>query len=168
MKLQWFRRQRRKVEWSDLLSILSSISNSEHTIVIGSDSQPVSAGEVYVTVVCVLCPEVKEFDRCFFYSRHLCSKKSKSLYDRMLAETLQTVEIANTIRDTVGEHANFELHFDLASSEHGGTFKYTRSLTSIAKGYSFENICTKPDSWAASSIADKFSKSSRRLRYSVS
>lgn len=164
MKATWFRKRKEQVTWEGLVTQLKPISFREHTFVIGSDSQPVRNGEVVVTAICILS-KGSLLDRCFFFHRALKPSKSKTLYDRMLLETMQTITVANELRDILGQQAKFELHFDLASCSKGQTYRYTNSLTSIAKGFAFENIQVKPNSWAASSIADRLSKTSRHTIY---
>lgn len=161
----WFRSNKKATPFEKVVDAISSVSELEHTIVIGSDSQPTLKGDICVTVICILSEDPNN-DRHFYYHRTL-KPKSKSLYDRMLNETMTTVMLAHSLREDISCDLNLELHFDLASTKNGGTFKFTNSLTSIAKGFAFENIEIKPNSWAASSIADKYSKSKRHLRMSI-
>lgn len=160
----WFRSNKKSTPFSDVVDAIRRASKVEHTIVVGSDSQPTFRGNICVTVICILSEDPTN-DRHFYYHRTL-QPKSKSLYDRMLNEAMTTIWLANSLREDIRQNLNLELHFDLASSKKGGTFKYTKSLTSIAKGFAFENVEIKPNSWAASSIADKYSKSKRHLRMS--
>lgn len=161
----WFRSNKQSIEYQDLLSILKSISSTKHHVVIGTDSQPTMNGDIYVTVVCVFCRN-SEHDRQFYYHRSL-KPKANSLYERMSSEAMVTILLADALRGEISYPLSLELHFDLASSSKGRTFRYTHNLTSIARGFAFNNIEVKPNAWAASSVADKYSKSKRHLRMSV-
>ena len=163
--MKWFRKHKRHIEWEKLCDWLTDLKTKPHKIIVGTDSQPVRDGEIFASVICILSP-TSHFDRCYFYQRELRCKHSHTLYDRMFAEAMTTIEIAERLKREISESLNIELHLDLASTPKGKTFKYSQGLMSMAKGFNYSQVEIKPNSWAASCIADKFSKPSKNLKFS--
>lgn len=151
--------------WESLDEEILKVARSRgHEIVIGSDSQPFKDYVIIVTAIAFLS-EDKSLHGRFFYKKYVERKPFASLYDRILRETMASIEVASSARE-VCPYANISVHLDVSAPEaKNKTSKYSTSMSSIVKGYGFEQVEVKPHSWCASSIADALTKNKvKKLR----
>ncbi|MBI3572901.1 MAG: ribonuclease H-like YkuK family protein [Candidatus Kerfeldbacteria bacterium] len=124
-----------------------------YRLIIGTDSLPNLDGQVYLVTAIVLHRVGN--GGIYFWQRHL-TKKMHSLRDRMYAEALASISMAQHL-----EHLptlapmlrdNIEIHVDVG--EFGPTREMIQELVGmiVAHGYSAK---TKPESFAASKVADR-------------
>lgn len=144
--------------------VLKVARTKGHEIVIGSDSQPFADYVIIVTAIAFLS-EDKDLHGRFFYKKIIERKPFASLYDRILRETMASIDEANTTRE-ICPFANISVHLDISETEaKNKTSKFCTSMCSIVRGYGFNQVEVKPYSWCASSIADALTKNKvKKLR----
>ena len=140
----------------------NKIYNADFTITIGTDSQNFYNTTKIVNVISIIC---KGHGGIFFYSvSHLdCIS---DIRNKLREETKESLEIAeelvNILQDNEVYHEMFldvpiQLHIDAGNTDKNKTKMLISELVGwvVACGY---DACIKPDSYAASSIADRISK----------
>lgn len=153
----WKKGSSENTTWDEISNLIPLLSRGDHEIVIGSDSQPFRDGFVIATAICFLASE-KSLNRRFFYERVKHRRHPESLYERIYLETMASVETAQRLR-CIREDLNISVHLDVSPSEsRNRTARYTSTMVSIVRGYGIEKVEVKPDSWGASSVADKYTK----------
>lgn len=126
----------------------------QYEIIVGADSQLRSHGTSFAIVISLI-----HIGRggTFFYHKFL-ERRVSSLQQRIYLEAFYAVGLASELRDYL-HNQNIEvpirLHFDIGRN--GPTNKFIQYLLHLASANNFAaNI--KPDSFCASTIADKFTK----------
>ena len=75
------------------------------------------------------------------------------LRQRLLQEVYYAAEVGEELKDAVGDR-KFEVHLDINPSERWASNKVLNEAKGIIRAYGLEPV-VKPDSLAASSVADK-------------
>jgi predicted RNase H-related nuclease YkuK (DUF458 family) len=100
-------------------------------------------------------------ERKYYYAK-LKHNKYMPLRDRILQEANLSIETACSLREhceLIDKQANIQIHLDVSSEESKNkTSRMSSSVINLVKAYNFEDVQIKPNSWAASYIADKHSK----------
>tara|TARA_B000000609_G_C24142052_1_gene331866 strand:+ start:231 stop:704 length:474 start_codon:yes stop_codon:yes gene_type:complete len=155
--MTWKRADSEETSWEEIKSILRDLSHSNYKIVVGSDSQPFRCGIVVVTAICIISDSVHH-RRYFYQRRKEVSSNRMSLYERLYSETMASIKVADEIKDCISS-ASIEIHLDVSpeSSRHQ-TSRYASAMTSLVRGFAYSEVEIKPNSWGASSVADKYTK----------
>ena len=160
--MSWFKPDNTCVNWQEICNWINYIVSQgyDHQIVVGADSQSNSKNSIIVVAVCIIS-DLPGFERVYYYNKQKV-KKFNSLYSRISFETEESIKVANKIRnhtDTTFNSLNISIHIDVSSTNaKAKTSKYSSSLISLVKAYDYPNVEIKPNSWAASSVADKHTK----------
>lgn len=132
------------------------LENEQVDVSIGTDSQHIGKGFRFVTVVCAYR---QGKGGIYFYNSETIEVKKYPLGNqkmRMFDEATRSIELAYSLEEQLGFKPC--IHID-ASPEKNGEF--TSGFVEQIKGYvissGFECL-TKPESYTASFIADKYSK----------
>lgn len=130
-------------------------------ITIGTDSQTHEAGTKIVTVISIIC---RGHGGIFFHTSEM-HEPITIVKQKLETETYMSLEIARKLLELLEnekyqvlvENCAFSIHIDAGTAPHGKTRDLIQALTGWvhAMGYKCE---VKPDSYAASSVADKLSK----------
>lgn len=132
-------------------------SDSFYRLVIGTDSQVKRVnGKAecdYVTAIVV--HRIGKGAR-YFWSKEI-EEQPKALRNKIYNETLRSLNTAQTIVPSIQKaispsHYDFEIHIDVGPK--GPTRDMIKEVVGMVTGNGF-TAKTKPDSWAASSVADK-------------
>lgn len=135
----------------NVLEKLKALSDSgEFSIHVGSDSQTYSAHTNLITTICFREPQKGVI--VFYRSQKVLVPPS--LRDRLLMETIDSLEIANMIYEMTGKPPS--VHLDINPNEKYKSNKFYDELTGMVNGCGFECI-TKPNAFAAA-IADMFTR----------
>tara|TARA_B100000424_G_scaffold257540_1_gene238550 strand:- start:73 stop:546 length:474 start_codon:yes stop_codon:yes gene_type:complete len=155
--MTWKKADSKEASWEEIKSILKELSLSNHKIVIGSDSQPFRCGIIVVTAICLISDSMHH--RRFFYLRKKeMSNNRMSLYERLYSETMASIKIADEIKECISS-AKIEIHLDVSpANSHHQTSRYANTMTSLVRGFAYSDVEVKPNSWGASSVADKYTK----------
>ncbi len=134
--------------------------NAEYRLVIGTDSHERSTadGQRQINLVTAVVVYRKGFGGRYFWRRKLIGNVH-SLRDKIYAETLMSLDFARLFVPLLKKHLNgdspdydLEIHVDVG--EHGDTRDMIKEVVGMVTGYGFV-AKTKPDSFAASYVADK-------------
>ena len=156
--MTWKRADSEDTTWEEISFILADVCKSNHRIVVGSDSQPFRSGVVVVTAICLISSDECHHRRFFYHRKKERATRKMSLYERLYSETMASIEVAEEIKG-ISSTASIEIHLDVspANSRHK-TSKYANAMTSLVRGYAYSEVEIKPQSWGASSVADKYTK----------
>lgn len=142
---------------SEISEFIDEVPNDFYRIVIGSDSQAKRVGKVaeidFVTAVVV---HRKGRGARYFWKKEK-QMKSPVLRDKIYTETLMSLacaqEIVPLLRAAVSPTKyDFEIHIDVGPL--GPTRDMIKEVVGMVQGSGYK-AKTKPDSWGASSVADK-------------
>ncbi|MDI3316208.1 MAG: ribonuclease H-like YkuK family protein [Bacillota bacterium] len=141
--------------FQEIVRFLEEDPESEYTLIVGSDSQLRSHDVVYVTAIVV---HRRGKGGRYFYEKRV-RRRSESLRQRILYEASLSLQVAGRLAEALSEngHArmNVEIHLDIGS--HGDTKDLIREIVGMVTGSGF-GARIKPDSFGASSVADKYTK----------
>ncbi|MBQ3292063.1 MAG: hypothetical protein IJH43_06785 [Mogibacterium sp.] len=139
----------------------NSVYGEPMEITIGTDSQNHSSGTKIVTVISIIC---KGHGGIFFYKTEFRDLISV-VREKLETETYISLETAKALLDELDndeyrvliDNCPFSIHIDAGNAPHGKTRDLIQALTGWvhAMGYECE---VKPDSYTASTIADRISK----------
>ena len=137
----------------EIINYIKSDPNRKYSIVVGTDSYP-SGSVDYVTAVVV--HKQGRGGRYFWKKEHQAGK-TPTLRHRIYQETTHSIETAQALIDKLNLKKlagyDFAIHIDVGNS--GSTRDMINEVVGMVKGNGF-NAKTKPDSYAASTVADKY------------
>lgn len=140
-------------------------NEGDFEIIIGTDSQTFAT---YTKIVpCVVARRCGK-GAIYFYKLHYI-EKTPDVRKKLNLETQLSLLYANTVLELLESNeeyedlyleSNFAIHVDAGNSDKGKTKDLIPSIVGWIKGSVNEdiNVCVKPDSWSASSVADYLSK----------
>ena len=127
--------------------------DASYKIIIGTDSLGVN--DSYTDFVTAIVVQRVGNGGKYFWKR-LERQNVYGLRDRIIKEVMLTLETATGVLELLKAHPqlmfDFEVHVDVGM--HGKTSALISEVTGMIRGYNFP-FKTKPESYAASSIADK-------------
>lgn len=142
---------------SDLVGFMDEDPDSFYRLIIGTDSKTkrLNSHQAVVFVTAVVIHRQGKGGRYFWQK----NKKNglKSLRDKIYTETLLSLALAQKLvpdfkKKLNGQRYNLEIHIDVG--ENGPTREMIKEVVGIVNGNGF-TAKTKPDSYGASSVADK-------------
>jgi predicted RNase H-related nuclease YkuK (DUF458 family) len=155
----WYDNRGNYFTLSELKKIFSDrMKKQKQKLFIGTDShRGRKARSVAVaTTICAWNDEYSKGGWYCFNRVHVPKKRFGSLYERLFHEAQKSVEIACILRDEMGLNIE-EVHIDVNPKESEASNKYATMLKSYVEAFGF--LCVmKPESWAASSVADKHAR----------
>lgn len=138
----------------DILSYIKNLPCSSYKIVVGTDSQT-RHETCFVTAVIV---HRKGKGARYYYHKSI-QNKIKSLRQKIYYETTRSLElgakITNCLLEDGLEHLAVEIHIDVGTQ--GETKDLIREVVGMVTGSGFA-AKIKPDSFAASCVADRYTK----------
>ena len=153
----WKTGKKKKIEFNKIINILEEVSKSkDHKIIVGTDSVRLGEDFIFANAICVLNNN-NFYDRKYFYNRLKTKNESfANLYDRLLKETSDSIDIACLIKENI-KSVNIEIHVDVNCDSNHMSSRYRNMLVGYVTGCGF--LCkVKPDSFVASGIADVHTK----------
>ena len=138
----------------DVVSYIRADRDAEYRLVIGSDSHT-SEGTHIVTAVIIR--RMGKGARYFY--RHLYHKVIKSLRQKIYYETALSLEVVQTLKEklakTMASDMHIEIHIDAGYA--GATRDLIKEIVGMVVANGFE-AKVKPQSYAASAVADRHTK----------
>lgn len=140
-------------------------NEGDFEIIIGTDSQTFAT---YTKIVpCVVARRCGK-GAIYFYKLNYI-ERTPDVRNKLNLETQLSLMYANTVLDLLENNdkyvdlyleSNFAIHVDAGNSDKGKTKELIPSIIGWIKGSVNDDIdvCVKPDSWSASSVADYLSK----------
>jgi len=138
----------------ELLAFMQTSATHQYKVTIGTDSEHL--GDKRGDFVTAIVIHRVGNGGIYFYRRIIDGKKFYTLRDRMIREAMISLEIAHAFlaetEKTKLPKFDFEIHVDVG--ENGATKTMLQELTGIIRANNFA-VKTKPDSYAASKVADR-------------
>jgi predicted RNase H-related nuclease YkuK (DUF458 family) len=165
-KRKWHQPDKGKVSYEEMVMWIKSKLDSDiddldqYHLIVGTDSQKRSHKIRFVTII-TLYKEGK--GGMYFYTSHLLPKtlfgKHKNDKSRIYQEVDYSIETANELMTVLGDYLVPSVHVDVSpKAKKEYTSDISDNLISLVRSYGFEPGI-KPFSFAASTIANKHSKS---------
>ncbi len=136
----------------EIINFMKADEKRQYRIAIGSDSLALTGNKAdFVTAIVV--HRVGNGGRYFW--RRLELQDFHTLRDRIIREVLMSIETAKELLQELKEsevNFDFEIHADIG--EKGETKAMIQEVVGMIRAYNFEPR-TKPESYAASSVADR-------------
>lgn len=138
------------VKIPDILEVIKGcINDSPREIHIGTDSQQVSKVTEYVTVITLL--EKGKGGRAFYCREQV--PRIKSLRERLMKEAFMSVNLGLELNAHIPETIGLTIHVDANPNMKFKSSTHVKELTAMVVSQGFKTLL-KPDSWAASHLAD--------------
>jgi predicted RNase H-related nuclease YkuK (DUF458 family) len=146
----------------ELQGIFDYINNNpEAKIYLGCDSLRSKHKKVkFVTVLVVYQKDKSKIFKNIIYEKITDAKLSRP-FNRMMREVQSVTELYMLLEDVL-IYRDFEIHIDVSPDPINGSNVAYNSAKGMVYGMTgVEPVC-KPDSWAASHCADRFTKDTRK------
>ncbi len=141
--------------FAEIMAYVGESPNDPYKLIVGSDSQTKDNEVCFVTAIVV--HRVGKGARYFYQRRS--HRPMASLRQKIFYETALSLGLAGQLAERLarGGHAylNIEIHLDVGSS--GDTRDLIREIVGMVTGSGFD-AKIKPDSYGASTVADKYTK----------
>lgn len=138
----------------EIVNFMKADPGRQYKLTIGTDSQK-DADNLADFVTAIVVHRVGNGGR-YFWRRIEGPGKFHTLRDRITHEVLLSLEISkdflNTFKQFEAPKFDFEIHIDVG--ENGATKVMIQELVGMIRANNFE-VRTKPDSYAASKVADR-------------
>lgn len=135
---------------------VQSDTNADYKLVIGTDSQPKEKETLFVTAMII---QRVGAGAIFFYTKHRHQRMVQDLRYRIYRETEYSLDFVNVLREKgfFGFSANIPMEIHLDVGQKGETRKLIQEVVGwvTAVGYTAK---IKPESFAASAVADRYTK----------
>ncbi len=146
-----------KVNYKEMIDIIKSFinksPNSTYNISVGTDSQNFD----YTKVVAVVAVHRVGHGGIFFYDIKTV-KKITGISQKLFYETSNSLSVAMKLSEILEEEGiDFGISIHVDAGNNGQTYKLIPEIVGWIKACGF-GCETKPNSYAASSIADKYTK----------
>jgi predicted RNase H-related nuclease YkuK (DUF458 family) len=141
--------------FTDIMDYTGSLPEFKYRLIIGTDSQSYDHEVTFVTAI-VIHREGK--GARYYYSKKQ-QDKIYSMRQRIFYEASLSLDAASRLTALLAEHGradlDVEVHLDIG--EKGETRKMIREIVGMVTGSGF-NARIKPDSYGASTVADRYTK----------
>lgn len=140
----------------DISSFIDQDAECSYQIVVGTDSSAVEDAD-FISVIIVY--RIGRGGR-YFWKKTKGDQKYKTLRERIYKEVILSVDTARSILGElqglleVGYQLNYDFQIHIDVGENGPTKQMVKEVVGIVQGNGFK-AKIKPESYAASSIADK-------------
>lgn len=140
-----------------IMKFINNEPENKYRLIVGTDSHPGVNDAVFVTAIVIY--RLGRGGR-FFYHKEKCSFK-KGFKQRIYYEVSRSLEVASKLTGFLAEERELtedlevEIHVDVG--ENGPTSAVISEVVGMVVGSGYEALI-KPDSYAASTVADKYTK----------
>jgi len=143
----------------EISGFINEDSQSKYRLIVGTDSNGVNGNKSAVFVTAIIVHRVGRGGR-YFWKKVNEGKIYHTLRDRIYQEVVLSVQCARDILSqleplmkTSEPSYDFQIHIDVG--QNGPTREMIKEVVGMVRGNGFEAMI-KPNSYAASSIADKY------------
>jgi predicted RNase H-related nuclease YkuK (DUF458 family) len=144
--------------FDDIISFIEADQKSSYRLIIGTDSQPRRDAACFVTAIVI-----HRFGKGarYYYSK-TWERLSKSIRQRVYYETSLSLEVASELSRMLSQngHSELDVEVHLDVGENGPTKDLIKEVVGMVVGSGF-SARIKPDSYGASTVADRHTKGSR-------
>ena len=154
---EWLTGSGEIISFQEVLNRVVDHSLLNGAVSIGTDSQVRKDHCTFSTAICLYGGDGQSGGRFFILRENRPKGNLSTLIQRITAEVETSVNLGIKIQK-IAPRVAIELHLDISSSDKKErTSRFSDMLVGYARGAGF--ACRiKPDSWAAASVADKYSK----------
>lgn len=138
----------------DIIEYMHQDPEAHYNLIVGTDSQ---FGDETCFVTAVIIHRIGKGAR--YYYRREMERIGRSLRQRIFYETSRSLGVAGQLAEKLAEngHADLNVQIHLDVGENGATRDLIREVVGMVVGSGFD-ARIKPDSFGASSVADRFTK----------
>lgn len=145
-----------EVEYPQFIKDLKELNNMGLDLYVGTDSQVLKDKICIATCICFYKPGIST-SKIFYIKNRLKKDRYPTLRSRMLLEAYRSLEVALELDSLVS--GKLTVHLDVgADLKRNKTAKFNKELKILVESQGF-GCEIKPNSWASSSIADRYTKS---------
>ncbi len=138
----------------EIIEIIQKFPNAQ--IHVGTDSHFKTGHLIFATVIAIHEPGY--CSRYFFKrTKNLSTKVKTPLRARLLKEVQDSIDIANRVREIIGEQRIISVHADISENKKNKSSVVSEQAKNWIYAMGFD-CKMKPISWASSSIADLHAK----------
>lgn len=142
--------------YADFVTELKKLNKEGLDVYIGTDSQVLGPKISVVTCICLYKNGVAK-NSIFYIKEKLDTDKYPTLRSRMILEAYRSLEVALEVDPLID--GQLTVHLDIGSDlKKNKTARFQKELQILFKSQGF-GCEIKPNSWASSCIADRFTKS---------
>lgn len=142
---------------ADIQTFRESAPADRYRVIVGSDSQPQTARHATLFVTAIVIHRVGKGARFYFLKRPY--KKPMVFRQRIFTEAAMALEVVQALEEELGKvgcNLPIEIHLDIG--EEGATKALIKEIVGWVTQSGYETKI-KPDSFGASKVADRFTKS---------
>lgn len=140
--------------YQDVVAFMREDRDASYKLIVGSDSQ---TRQDLVFVTAIVIHRLGKGARYYYQRTH--HRRMSSLRQRILFETSLSLAVAGELERLFAEHGpaelDMEVHIDIGPD--GDTRELIREIVGMVLGSGFD-AKIKPDAYAASSVADRYTK----------
>ncbi|EQD65234.1 protein containing DUF458, RNase H-like protein, partial [mine drainage metagenome] len=140
--------------FGDIVAFIREDPQAQHKLIIGTDSQ---ARDEVTYVTAIVIHRLGKGARYYYYRQ--VHRRVPTLRQRILLETSFSLDVASKLMEMLSRRGyqgfNIEIHLDIG--QNGDTRDLIREIVGMVSGSGFD-AKIKPDSFGASSVADKYTK----------
>ena len=145
----------KELSYEEFIEEVKLLSKEGLDVYIGTDSQIIKEKISIATCICFYKRGIKK-NQIFHIKRKIPREKYPTLRARMLLEAYTSLEVALEVDPII--KSKLIVHLDIgADMRKNRTAKFSNELQMLVRSQGF-GCAIKPDAWASSAIADKYSK----------
>ncbi len=142
--------------FDDLVGYTNQYPDDTYKLIIGTDSHSfLNSSVIFVTAVVV--HRIGKGGRFYYHKQK--TRYMESLRQRIYYETFLSLEVATRLTEQLAQNGetrlNVEIHLDVG--EKGETRDIIKEVVGMVIGSGYQ-ACIKPDSYGATTVADRFTK----------
>lgn len=140
--------------FADIMQYVHQDPEARYRLIIGSDSQ---FGEETCFVTAIIIHREGKGARYYWSRDHV--RMARSLRQRIFYETSRSLGVASRLAEELAKngHGDLDVEIHLDVGENGPSKELIREVVGMVTGSGFE-AHIKPDSYGASTVADKYTK----------
>jgi len=145
-----------KKTYDSILSFINEKPNNQYKLIIGTDSHPGLAESVFVTAIVIY--RVGHGGRYFHHKKKVEMKSG--FKKRIFHEVSRSLTVASKLtellsNDNESSLLDIEIHIDVG--QNGSSSEIIKEVVGMVIGSGYDALI-KPDSYAASNVADRYTK----------
>jgi len=145
-----------KDTYQSIKSFIKQQPKNQYKLIIGTDSHPGLAESVFVTAIVIY--RVGHGGRYFYHKKKVEMKSG--FKKRIFHEVSRSLMVASKITDYISEESSnsfldIEIHIDVG--QNGPSSEIIKEVVGMVVGSGYDAMI-KPDSYAASNVADRYTK----------
>ena len=142
--------------YESILSFIYEKQNNQYKLIIGTDSHPGLSESVFVTAIVIY--RVGHGGRYYYHKQNV--KMKSGFKKRIFHEVSRSLTVASKLTDLLSNEdesllLDVEIHIDVG--ENGPSSSIIKEVVGMVIGSGYDALI-KPDSYAASNVADRYTK----------